>query len=281
MLLRPGIDVSWSDNLTTFVRIVLVLVISDLSFRFIEMPIRRGAILRFVSRWKKFGVPKPNNFQIAGFVTAFAILIASIIGMYRAPVPNADNLMGLGGITAVDQDPTAMPVPDAEAPEPTSDQLKNAANSLVVFGDSVVLSGLAPLQSTLGDIAIDAEVGRLPNEIAQRIEIRRKERRLGNDVVIHMGTNGVIARSDLEPILKELSDRHRVVVVNVKVPRKWMDESNNMINELVPLYPNVRLADWAATAKGHRGYFAPDGVHLTKTGGQVFAGLIKEVLDSP
>lgn len=281
MLLRPGIDVGWADGITTFVRLALVLVIADLSFRFIEMPIRKGAILQLVSRWKKFGVPKPNNLQIAGLVTAVAILITSIFGMYRAPEPTADNLMGLGGITAVDQDPTSAPIPGSEVPEPTNDQLINAANTLVVFGDSVVLSGLASLQSTLGDIAIDAEVGRLPSEIAQRIEIRRKERRLGNDVVIHMGTNGVITRSDLEPILKELSDRHRVVVVNVKVPRNWMDESNNIINELVPLYPNVRLADWAATAKGHRGYFAPDGVHLTKTGGQVFSGLIKEVLDSP
>ena len=201
-----------------------------------------------------------------------------------------------GGITAVDQDPTSSPQPaptqvtpepvislpaDADAKAPTSQQIQRAANSTIVFGDSVVLSALTSLQSTLGDIAIDAEIARQPAVIAQRIELRRKEQRLGNDVVIHMGTNGVVTRKDLEPILQALSDRRRVVVVNVKVPRKWMKASNSMIAELAPLYPNVRIADWATTSNGHRNYFGPDGVHLTKTGGQVFANLIKETLDAP
>jgi lysophospholipase L1-like esterase len=151
----------------------------------------------------------------------------------------------------------------------------------VVFGDSVVLSGIDQLKDALGEVSIDAEIGRLPSEIAERIELRRKEQRLGNDIVIHMGTNGPIAREDLEPILQELADRRRVVIVNVKVPRKWMSASNKMINELVPLYSNVRLADWATTAKGRRGYFAPDGVHLTRTGARAFAALIDETLAAP
>ena len=288
MLLRPGIDVGWSDPVTTVVRFALVLVISDISYRYLELPIRKGAIGRKIENWRTFGVPKPNPIQLTGFAMAAVIFITSVIGMYRAPIPNAQTLLGLGGITSVDEDPTRAPAEptvvnpnDADAPAPTNNQLISAQNSLVVFGDSVVLSGLDPIKATLGDISIDAEVGRQPVEISERIDLRRKERRLGNDIVIHMGTNGVIARSDLEPILQELSDRRRVVLVNVKVPRNWMDESNAMINELVPLYPNVRLADWATVADGKRGYFGPDGVHLTKTGGEAFAALIKATLEQP
>lgn len=296
MLLRPGLDAPWSENVNTLVRFVLLISISDLSYRFVELPIRKGALGQTFAKLKASGVPKPKIWQTLAASVAAALFITSLVGMYKAPTANASNMTGLGGITSVDQDPTGAPIdptqvtpaptetgvaPDADAPEPTINELINASNSLAVFGDSVVLSALEPIKSALGDIAIDAEIGRQPAETAARIELRRAERRLGNDIVIHMGTNGVITRADLEPILQELSDRQRVVVVNVKVPRNWMKASNEMINELVPLYSNVRLADWAATANGHRGYFGPDGVHLTKTGGQAFAALIKATLDAP
>ena len=296
MLLRPGIDNSWPENLNTLVRFVLLFVVSDISYRLIELPIRKGAIGKTIAKWREIGIPKPTIPQLISSILGTALFATAFLGMYRAPVANAENLIGLGGITAVDQDPTSSPQPaptqvtpepiislpaDADAKAPTAQEIQRAANSTIVFGDSVVLSALTSLQSTLGDIAIDAEIARQPAVIAQRIELRRKEQRLGNDVVIHMGTNGVVTRKDLEPILQSLSDRRRVVVVNVKVPRKWMKASNAMIAELAPLYPNVRIADWAATADGHRKYFGPDGVHLTKTGGQAFATLIKETLDAP
>ena len=96
-----------------------------------------------------------------------------------------------------------------------------------------------------------------------------------------MGTNGIVQEEDLKPILEALSDRNRVVVVNVRVPRVWMKPTNKVISELVSQYPNVRLADWNAASKGHKGYFAPDGVHLTKTGAKVFGNLISEALKAP
>jgi lysophospholipase L1-like esterase len=96
-----------------------------------------------------------------------------------------------------------------------------------------------------------------------------------------MGTNGIVQEADLKPILEALSDRNRVVVVNVRVPRVWMKPTNEMISSLVTQFPNVRLADWNKASKGHKGYFAPDGVHLTKTGAEVFANLINDMLAGP
>lgn len=296
MLLRPGIDVSWSENVNTVIRILLLLVIAEVSYRFVEMPVRNGAIGNLIRRWRASGIPRPRFIQLASFIVILTIFINAVFGMYRAPAANAQSVLGFGGITSIDQDPTGAPIApspsptpeatisipaDSDAPQPTTGEIKLANYPLVIFGDSVILSAANPLTDTLGDIAIDAEIGRQPAEIAQRIEIRRSEQRLGNDVVIHMGSNGPIARDDLEPILQDLSDHRRVVLVNVKVPRKWMDQSNEMINELVPLYPNVRLADWASTAQGKRKYFAPDGVHLTKSGGRALAELIQATLNAP
>ena len=288
VLMRSGIDIQWPEPIAFTVKVALVLVIADLSYRFVEIPIRQGAIGRRLEIWRAAGVPRPQAKTLLTSAVTTLVLTASLVGMYRAPVPDAGNLTGIGGITAIDEDPVAQvePVVDGD-PIITAQQAaqvqKDIENKLspVVFGDSVVLSARESLRTVLGNVSIDAAVSRQPKVIADRIRLRRDERRLGPDVIIHMGTNGIVQEKDLKPILEELRDRQRVVVVNVRVPRVWMKPTNEMISTLVAQYPNARLADWNAVSKGHKGYFAPDGVHLTHTGADVFANLINEKLHGP
>ena len=290
VLMRSGIDIQWPEPLAFAVKIAIVLLVASLSYRFVEMPIRNGAIGSRLAIWRAAGVPRPQVKTLLTSAVAGVVLTASLVGMYQAPTPDAGNFTGIGGITAIDDDPVAQVKPIATS-EP--DQLittqeaaevrKQIESKLapVVFGDSVVLSARDSLRSVIGKVSIDAAVSRQPKVIADRIRARREEQRLGTAVVIHMGTNGIVQEADLKPILEELSDRDRVVVVNVRVPRVWMKPTNEMISSLVTQFPNVRLADWNAASKGHKGYFAPDGVHLTKTGAEVFATLINEMLEGP
>jgi peptidoglycan/LPS O-acetylase OafA/YrhL len=290
VLMRSGIDIQWPEPIAFVVKVSIVLVISDLSFRFVEMPIRKGAIGSRLSVWRAAGVPRPQARTLMATAVTVVVLSASLVGMYRVPVPDAGNLTGIGGITAIDDDPVAalQPVVELDADPIISAQQavqvqKDIENKLspVIFGDSVVLSARDSLRDVVGKISIDAAVSRQPDAIAQRIRIRREEKRLGPDVIIHMGTNGIVREEDLKPILEALRDRNRVVVVNVRVPRVWMKSTNKMIESLVPQYPNVRLADWNAESKGKKSYFAPDGVHLTKTGADVFGNLVNDTLRGP
>jgi lysophospholipase L1-like esterase len=254
------------------------------------MPIRNGAIGTRLSIWRAAGVPRPKAKTLMATAVTAAVLSASLVGMYRVPAPDAGNLTGIGGITAIDDDPVvevapaSIPdeVPVISTQEATQVQ-KEIENKLVpvIFGDSVVLSARKSLRSVMGKVSIDAAVSRQPEVIAERIRLRREERRLGPNVIIHMGTNGIVQEEDLRPILDELSDRNRVVVVNVRVPRVWMKPTNETIALLVAQYPNARLADWNSISKGKKGYFAPDGVHLTKTGADAFGALINETLVGP
>jgi peptidoglycan/LPS O-acetylase OafA/YrhL len=290
VLMRSGIDIQWPDPIAFVVKIAIVLVISDLSYRFVEMPIRNGAIGTRLSIWRAAGVPRPRVKTLIATAVTAAVLSASLVGMYRVPAPDAGNLTGIGGITAIDDDPVfevapaSIPdeVPVISAQEATQVQ-KEIESKLVpvIFGDSVVLSARKSLRSVMGKVSIDAAVSRQPEVIAERIRLRREERRLGPNVIIHMGTNGLVQEEDLKPILDELSDRNRVVVVNVRVPRVWMKPTNETIAALVAQYPNARLADWNSISKGKKGYFAPDGVHLTKTGADAFGALINETLVGP
>jgi peptidoglycan/LPS O-acetylase OafA/YrhL len=290
VLMRSGIDIQWPDPIAFVVKIAIVLVISDLSYRFVELPIRQGAIGSRLTVWRAAGVPRPQVRTLMTTAVTVAVLSASLVGMYRVPAPDAGNLTGIGGITAIDEDPVAVveavvaPNSDPLISAQQATQLSNEIQARippVVFGDSVVLGARESLKAVMGEISIDAAVSRQPEEIAERIRTRRDEKRLGPDVVIHMGTNGIVQEEDLKPILEELSDRRRVVVVNVRVPRVWMKPTNEMIESLVVQYPNVRLANWNAVSKGKKGYFAPDGVHLTKKGAKVFGTLVNETLRGP
>jgi hypothetical protein len=290
VLMRSGIDIQWPELITFTVKIATVFLVAEMSYRFVEMPIRSGAIGSKLAIWREAGVPRPKSRTILASALTVSVLAASLIGMYRAPTPDAGNLTGIGGITAIDDDPAINISPtkaletDTVITAQQAVQIKSEIQSKiapVVFGDSVVLSAREGLRSVLGKISIDAAVGRQPKVIADRIRIRRDQKRLGPNVIVHLGTNGIIQEKDLKLILEILSDRRRVVVVNDRVPRAWMKPNNDLIAKMVAQYPNVRLADWNTVSKGHRGYFAPDGVHLTKTGGQVFGNLINDLLHGP
>ena len=290
VLMRSGIDIQWAEPIAFTAKIAIVLVVADLSYRFVEMPIRNGAIGTRLAIWRAAGVPRPQARTLLASTLTIAVLTASLVGMYRVPTPDAGNLTGIGGITAIDDDPAdqivVVPTPNADpliSAQQAVQVRKDIQNKLapVVFGDSVVLSARDSLRSIIGKVSIDAAVSRQPKVIADRIRARRDEQRLGPNVVIHMGTNGIVQESDLKPILEQLRDRNRVVVVNVQVPRVWMKPTNKMISTLVKQYPNVRLADWNSVSKGKKKYFAPDGVHLTKTGADVFGNLINDTLRGP
>ena len=288
--MRSGIDIQWPEPIAFVAKIAIVLVIADVSYRFVEMPIRQGAIGSRLTVWRAAGIPRPQPRTLMATAVTVVVLSASLVGMYRVPVPDAGNLTGIGGITAIDEDPVVLvesAVVVGDAPLISAQQAATVQTEIqakippVVFGDSVVLGARESLKAVLGEISIDAAVSRQPEEIAERIRARRAERRLGPDVIIHMGTNGIVQEEDLKPILDELRDRNRVVVVNVRVPRVWMKPTNEMIASLVAQYPNARLADWNSVSKGKKGYFAPDGVHLTKTGAKVFGNLVNDTLRGP
>jgi peptidoglycan/LPS O-acetylase OafA/YrhL len=292
LLLRPSLDVAWPDLVTHVVRFGLVLLIAELSYRYVEMPIRNGILTQTLTAWKVRGIPRPTMPLALTAAAIASALTFAFTGVVTASTPSLGNSTAFGGITSIDEDPTVSPSSPATAkPKPsvspstapiliTATPKPTRSGVPTVFGDSVVLGSRLALQVVLGSVSIDAAVGRQPWEIADRIRIRRNEGRLGSDVVIHMGTNGLVRAEDLRPILKALRDRRRVVVVNVQVPRVWMNGSNDTIAAVTKEFPNVRLVNWHNVSAGHKGYFVPDGVHLTPIGGRIFAHLIEDALNA-
>jgi peptidoglycan/LPS O-acetylase OafA/YrhL len=149
---------------------------------------------------------------------------------------------------------------------------------VVAIGDSVMLGAKPALESRFGPkTLVDAKVSR---QLTAAIDIVRgmaEHDRLGDVLVIHMGTNGPFSGEQLDELLAAAADAPRVVVVNSHVPRGWETAVNQMIQEAVPRWPNAVLADWHTLGNKHPEWFW-DGIHVGTEGAAAYAGLIAEAM---
>ena len=313
MVTRPGIDVEWSEPVTFVVRIALTLVIAELSYRLVEMPIRRGVLGRAWSAVRSggaLGVRAIGTLIATGIVTVVgaAVAIALIMnpGDGRDAIPpDVAEAMGIadGGpleLAIDDESSDAQDAADANATagistesgtdsgvtnnestdsgEPVlSDEEIRAANGPVsVIGDSVVLGARSAIKDAIPGARVDAKVSRMPGGFTGRVKKLDRRDKLANVVVVHPATNGVMNAKILRGILDPLTDYERVVIVNASVPRSWEKQNNKVIAKVTPDYPNVVVADWKSASDGRSDYFVSDGVHLTGSGAAAFAEVIRE-----
>ena len=75
-------------------------------------------------------------------------------------------------------------------------------------------------------------------------------------------------------IFETIKNQPQIIVVNTAVPRAWKDANNEIISKVSARYPNVKLVDWDRISKGRPELFAPDGVHLSPTGSDVYVDLV-------
>jgi len=282
MLTRPILDIPLDGIGLLAMRLAITVGIAELSFRYLEMPIRRGVIARWWKQAKSTGgraLTRARTIALAVIAALIAGLV--VLGMSLAqaqePALAADVAAAIGTETEVTIDsPLSSPAPStAASPETTAESQAGTATGI---GDSVMLGSRAALRSAIPGIRIDAAVARYPGAFLGRIKKLRSMNLLADTVVLHPGTNGVIPESMMREMLDLLRDRERVVVVNDNVPRSWTEENNTVVARVVPEYPNAVIADWKSTSKAHPEYFVSDGIHLTGEGARAYAALIKGAL---
>ena len=309
MVTRPGIDVPWSEPVAFVVRIGVTLLIAEISYRFIEMPVRRGAV---GNAWRAVRSGTERSFRslltmtavgvaaVMAIVVTIALVVTPGEGRDAIP-PDVAEAMGIANdgplVVSIDEDtdddtseetgalvPVVPESPSDSTPtldggglaQPTIEEIRAANGSVSVIGDSVVLGARGAITDTIPGAKVDAEVSRMPGAFTGRVKKLDRREKLANVVVLHPATNGVLTEEILRNTLDPLVDYERVVVVNAYVPRSWERPNNRIIRNVVPDYPNVVIADWNARADGQRDYFVSDGIHLTRTGAAAFAELIKD-----
>jgi len=253
-------------------------VVTEASYQFIETPIRTGRALAAYRAWRarRGGIrgPLPVVFATLAIVPVFSVV--SMVGAQVNLEENEKNFKDNEG-AVVTIPPTTVPVGTTTLPAVVPTTVPVARFDVFAVGDSVMLGSARKLTSY--GITVDAAKNRQVSSGAQVLDYRSKTGELGDNVVIHLGTNGRTTASTFDLVMKPLSKVKRVIVLTVRVPGSAYSDKNNAIITALPLvYPNVTILDWEALSKGRKDWFASDGIHPNALGQDNYVGFILKAL---
>ncbi|MCR8982409.1 acyltransferase family protein [Brevibacillus laterosporus] len=151
-----------------------------------------------------------------------------------------------------------------------------SGKGITVIGDSVILGVASYLENMLPGIVIDGKVGRQMSQAQEVINQLRAQGKLGDSIIIELGTNGPFNKDKFRIFLQSLSGEKQIMIVNTRVPREWQDIVNANLSEVANEFSNVKMIDWYSASEGKDDYFYQDGVHLKPEGAKYFASLLVE-----
>jgi peptidoglycan/LPS O-acetylase OafA/YrhL len=291
---------------------VLTGIVTELSYRFIETPIRKGTLRASIARIWRSPVPGPRNAMIGiGAVVGALTLFAGVSLANAAVVENdvrqtldegaeftcdvvnnptcsdaeptdpADPGVVTGGSTAPGEstDPSGSAAPPAVVETTTTTTAPPVPIAQLALGDSVMLGAAGEL--TTRGYTVDAVESRQFSDGRAIVEQLRSDGRLGDVVVVHLGTNGDIDPDDLTAMMDALAEVPRVLLLTIDVDRSWTEGNNALIFDAASTYPNASVLYWADLAASCPGdCFQSDGFHLRPDGQTYYAELIDGALEA-
>ena len=293
LVTRPGLDVPLTGMANLGLRLALTLAVAELSYRFLETPIRRHGLAESwrMLRARMLVGPRPLS-RLAQRPMMLALIIAVLLSamllrLYTLPSDN-DYLGGVTSLSADSGPEAAASQPDTAAAkpgEPGDSAAPSAAPPAPVvptghlgLGESVMIGASGALKRQFPDLAIDAEVGRQQEATVARARELAATGSLRSDVILQVGSNGYIGPNSVKALLDTLTEAgvQHIVVLNVSVPRRWQDPNNQVLAEVVPQYPNAILMDWHAEVANNPDLVVDDGIHPSGTGISKYAELIEQ-----
>ncbi len=275
MVTRPDQDISISGFPNLVLRLVLTVAAAEMSYRWVEEPIRHGGIGRWVRGLR--AAPRreraylwQRTIAVCAVVTAAVALTA--VGLASGQSPRLEpGLQFLNSTDPTTSPTTVTTVPGAATTTPTQPA---PTPEVTAIGDSVMLGAQGALEAKIPGIHVDAIKSRQFGSVIDLVRALKDSNQLSPVVVIHLGTNGRIVDDQMAALQPLLADRQRVIFLNVKAPRSWEGEDNDTIQRWVPKFANAVLINWNGEGSLHPEYFFGDGIHV-KTDGQIhYADLI-------
>lgn len=162
-----------------------------------------------------------------------------------------------------------------ELSEKEKEYLKNIEFSAI--GDSLLLSAAPEVKDIFPSAKIDAEVGRQLMDSEPVFKKADKDKKLGEVVLVVLGTNGSFSSKDISDIMQYMTDK-QVFFVNTMVQRPWQKSVNDELEKTAKQYENAHLIDWKNYSDGNEEWFDVDDVHLTPDGALNFSSLIGKTI---
>ncbi|NBQ35420.1 MAG: acyltransferase [Actinobacteria bacterium] len=259
---RPSVDLSGQTWALYLARILLVLALADISLRWVEIPVRQGLVQTWFRGMKYRSAKVKLRQQISVLLSIIAVLV--ITTSISVQAINKSNQIVQESI-------------QQQLDQKQSDVDLGSTTGLWVTGDSVILGIRSKLENKEHISLVNARVGRQATELLAVMKVDQNSVPQ-SPVIFNLGNNNALNEQTVIDIFEVVKNQPQIIVVNTAVPRPWRDANNAIISKVASRYMNVKLVDWARVSNGRPELFAPDGVHLSPTGSDVYVDLVLSVL---
>ena len=298
LLISKGIKASWW---ITLIEIVLSVVLAELSYRFIETPIRQGIIgeyLNILRSRPKSRQEKKRQVQVARrslkvMAGTFVLTVSLILCMVFVPKKNALDTLQKREAKAketgkmTEEQLAKQKANGSESDDTictadlTDDEILEGLN-LLLIGDSIAVDVTDDFYEIFPNSVSDTKIGRITSLGKQVLDSYIDEKKWEGEGVIFASLSNSPINGELEDIREKIGKDMPLFLTTVRIPHEtFEDESNSKIKKFVEENNHTYLIDWYAASEGHDEYFDADDTHLLSAGAKAYAKCIKEaVLDA-
>ena len=298
LLISKGIKASWW---ITLIEIVLSVVLAELSYRFIETPIRHGIIgeyLNILRSRPKSRQEKKRQVQVARrslkvMAGTFVLTVSLILCMIFVPKKNALDTLQKREAKAketgkmTEEQLAKQKANGSESDDTictadlTDDEILEGLN-LLLIGDSIAVDVTDDFYEMFPNSVSDTKIGRITSLGKQVLDSYIDEKKWEGEGVIFASLSNSPINGELEAIREKIGKDMPLFLTTVRIPHDtFEEESNSKIKKFVEENNHTYLIDWYAASEGHDEYFDADDTHLLPAGAKAYAKCIKEaVLDA-
>ena len=217
------------------------------------------------------------------FVVLCFLVASCLERSQAAPLASVRQTRAQGSFVFVPPPVTATPLPEpSESPGPATITRADPApyRGLTAIGDSVMVDATPNLRARFPGLTIDAVAGRQVAVGLQAMQTLAYSGRLGNTVVIALGTNGAFSSNQLDRIVALAGGRRLIMLTNYCTYCSWVAANNELIRSGCRHVRDCTVAEWEDLAAANPDWFYADGVHMPigGTGGQAYADLVAQML---
>ena len=266
VLTTPAINTTGISIARVIFQLTCIIVLSSLSWKFIENPIRQGGLKK---TWRRIAMKKSvhNRFIFRRWIVlggGMLIMLVSFLAIYNVTFAKTDKKEETHAAIKEDRsnnqlkieqkkkEPTSPDVhpkeeeltkPDGENKLPQTEPSIEKNERVTAIGDSILLDVAPYLTEYFPSINMDGKVGRQMSQAVEIVKKMKKEGTLGDTVIIELGSNGAFNKNELISMIKLIGNDREIIFINTRVPRPWETEVNNALKEVTEKYTNTTLVN--------------------------------------
>lgn len=263
------------------VEILLMVLMAEFSYKFIEQPFRKEGFNIFAfNHLKNWRSQKVLRTWLV-IILLIPTLLVMVGGFNRFAQKNSTRVTEVNTeeIDKLITQPLPLPQLEIDGFVVKGNKQKYASWKPLLIGDSVMVDIGDDFRSFVPKADINGKVGRQLVEATSLAKRQYQSYRDKNDIVVlELGTNGDFTEEQLNSLLEQFGEAD-IYLINTRVPRSYESHVNQVLAKAAKKRANVTLVDWYSRSENHTEYFAPDGIHLQPPGVRALTNSIIQAIE--